>query len=64
VGAVARLRRPRLGGEARPQAVSDGDSPGGLAQQDVIVRGAKRRRGPDWYLLLTVAKLRVVMLDL
>jgi hypothetical protein len=43
-------RAERLGREGRPQ--------------DVVVRGAERRCVPDGYLLLAMAKLRVIVLDL
>jgi hypothetical protein len=56
-----RGRPQRLRRETRPQAVLDGDGPGGLTQQDVIVRGAKRRHVPDGYLSLAAAKLRVIV---
>src|SRR5439155_7107923 len=64
VAAVARLIDERLWRERRVESVAIGDAAHGLAIEHLAIGRVERRRVADRKLLLSVAQLRVVLLDL
>ena len=61
---VAGVLRPRLRSQRRDESLACSDSPDRLPDEELLVGGLKRRRVPGRDLLLTVAELRVVLLEL